>query len=271
MLASVVVNSSLRVVRASPGLTWRALDECVEGAKMVGAVTAFLRPDNRWFVFFDDCRADAYGPLLAAVADNTGGDLYATADEADQEAAARFARLGFTQNRREGIFMIPTDPVSTGFSDVLVPDDTVIISAEKADEDDLRLLDEALKADVPGNDGWVWDPGDFHEETFGPDFDPATYLVAADTTSGSYMGLARVWVGRSRSRLGLIAVLPPYRRRGVAKALLARAFAVLHERGQVEVSAEIDDSNTASLTLLGGMGARRRGGTIEFVKPVSGN
>jgi GNAT superfamily N-acetyltransferase len=237
---------------------------------VVGAVTAFLRPDNRWLVYFDDCRADAYEPLLAAVAGNTGSDLYATADEADQTAAVRFAQLGFTQSRREGLFLIPTDPDRTGLIDVAIPDETVIISAASADEDDLRLLDEALRRDMPGSDGWVWDPGEFHEETFGPDFDPATYLVAADTGGGNYIGLARVWVGRSRSRLGLIAVLPPYRRRGVAKALLARAFAVLHERGQGEVSAEIDDTNTASMTLLGGMGARRRGGTIEFVKPVSG-
>ena len=255
------MNSSLRVVRAHPGLTWRARDE----NGVVGAVTAFLRPDNRWFVFFDDCRADAYEPLLAAVADNTGSDLHATADEDDQEAAARLTRLGFTQNRREGLFLIPTDPHVTGLADVCVPDETVIISAASADEDDLRLLDEALRMDVPGNDGWVWDPGDFHEETFGAEFDPATYLVAADISDGSYIGLARVWVGSRRSRLGLIAVLPAYRRRGVARALLARAFGVLHERGKAEVSAEIDDANAASLALLGGIGARRKSGTIEFV------
>lgn len=266
MLLSRVVDSSLRVVRASPGLTWRALD--VGGA--VGAVTAFLRPDNRWFIWFDSCRADAYGPLVAAVADNVASDLYANADEVDAEAIARFIDLGFTENRREGIFLIPTDPNRTGLADVGVPGDTVIISAADADEDDLRLLDDVLRADVPGSDGWVWDPGDFHEETFGSQFDPATYLVAADTASGTYVGLARIWVGPGMCRLGLIAVLPPYRRRGVAKALLARAFTVLHERGQAEVSAETDDTNTATLALLGGMGARRMDGTVEFVKPASG-
>ena len=260
-----VVNSSVRVVRAHPGLTWRARAE--SGA--VGAVTAFLRPDNRWFVFFDDCRADAYEPLLAAVAGNTGSDLYATADEDDHEAAARLTRLGFIENRREGIFIIPTDPHVTGLADVPVPDETVIISAASADEDDLRLLDDALRTDVPGSDGWVWDPGDFHEETFSSEFDPGTYLVAADISDGSYIGLARVWVGPRRSRLGLIAVRPEYRRRGVARALLARAFGVLHERGTAEVSAEIDDANTASLALLGGMGARRRIGTVEFVKRMT--
>lgn len=263
MLASRVVNSSLRVARASPGLTWRALD----GLDAVGAVTAFLRPDNRWFVWFDEAsRADACGPLVAAVAENVASDLYATADETDTEAAARFARLGFSQIRREGIFLIPTDPVRTGLVNVSLPDDTMIISAASADEDDLRLLDDALRQDVPGTDGWAWDPSDFHAETFGDDFDPATYLVATDTGDGSYIGLARIWVGPGRPRLGLIAVLAPYRRRGVARALLARAFAVLHERGQSEVSFEIDDSNTASLALLGGMGACRKGGTIEFMR-----
>lgn len=259
-------GSSLRVVRVSPGLTWRAVD----GAGVVGAVTAFLRPDNRWFAWFDSCRADAYRPLLAAVAGNVGGDLYAVADEADAQAAGTFTDLGFAENRREGNYLIPTDPGRTGLAGVSVPDETVIISAAAADEDDLRLLDEALRRDVPGSDGWAWDPGDFHAETFGDDFDPATYLVAADTRGGGYIGLARIWIGPGTPRLGLIAVLPAYRRRGVARALLGRAFGVLHERGQAEVSAEIDDTNTAPLRLLGGMGALRKSGIVEFIKPVPG-
>jgi GNAT superfamily N-acetyltransferase len=260
------VGSPLRVVRAHPGLTWRALDN----GDVVGAITAFLRPDNRWFAYFDSCRADAYRPLLAAVVGNVEGDLHATADEGDSEAAGRLIELGFTENRREGIYLLPTDPGRTGLADVAVPDDTVIISAASADEDDLRLLDEALRKDVPGSDGWEWDPAEFHAETFGDDFDPATYLVAADAAAGGgYIGLARIWIGPGTPRLGLIAVLRPYRRRGVARALLARAFSVLHDRGQAEVTAEIDDTNTASLTLLKGLGARRKSGTVEFVRRLT--
>jgi hypothetical protein len=72
------------VVRASPGLVWRALD----ADQVVGAVSAFLRPDNRWFVHFDaDSRADSFMPLLAAVADNSASDLYASIDEADGSGA----------------------------------------------------------------------------------------------------------------------------------------------------------------------------------------
>ena len=265
MLASSAVSSSpLRVVRATPGLTWRALD----GADVVGSITAFLRPDNRWFVLLDSGREDADRQLVSAVAANTASDLYATAEEADVAEQERLAGLGFEVNRREGIFVMPTDPDLTGLTKVRPPDDIVAISAADADEEDLRLLDDALKQDVPGNDGWKWYPADFHAETFSDDFDPATYLVAADTASGSYIGLARVWVGPGRPRLGLIAVTRPHRGRGIARALLGRTFGVLHERGQAEVTAEIDDVNTASLALLTGVGARRVGGTVEYVKRV---
>ncbi len=264
MLASSPVNSShLSVVRVPPGLTWRALD----GADVVGSVTAFLRPDDRWFVRYDTGRQDALGALLGAVAGNTVSDLYVTVRENDADARDRLGGLGFSVNRRDGIYVIPTDPGRTGLTDVPLPDDFVAISAADADEDDLRLLDNALRQDVPGTDGWAWYPPDFHDETYdGGDFDPATYLVAADVNTGEYAGLVRIWVGPGRPRLGLVAVAGPYRRRGVARALLARTFRVLDERGRAEVTAEVDDQNTAALALVTGIGARRIGGTVEFVK-----
>jgi ribosomal protein S18 acetylase RimI-like enzyme len=232
----------------------------------VGAVRAFLRPDDRWFVWFDSCRADAYGPLLAAVAENTGGDLNATADEEDTEGLARFTRLGFTVSRRESNYLVPTDPLITGLKARWATEEITVISARDAYEDQLRLLDETLRQDEPGTDGWAWDPGDFHEETFDSQFDPATYLVAVDSASGHYIGLVRIWNSPGQPRLGLIAVLSPYRRRGLAKALLAQALGVLHDRGKPEVTAEVDDTNTASTSLLTGLGARRSGGSVEMVK-----
>ena len=251
------------MIRASPGLTWRALD----GSEVVGSITAFLRPDERWFVMFDSCRDDACLPLLAAVSGNTGSDLYMTAEEADSEGFDRLIALGFAVNRRDSIYLIPTDPGRTGLGDASLPDDVVAISAADADSEDLRLLDDELRQDVPGNQGWAWHPADFHTETFDSgDFDPATYIVAADMASAGYIGLARIWIGPGLPRLGLVAVRRPYRRRGVARALLARTLGVLHERGRAEVTAEVDDENTASKVLLTGLGARRIGGTVEFIR-----
>jgi ribosomal protein S18 acetylase RimI-like enzyme len=251
------------VVRASPGLVWRARD----GSDVVGAVRAFLRPDGRWFVWFDSCRADAEAPLLAAVAGNTGRDLYTAADEADDDTLARLAGLGFTISRREGNYVIPTNPLTTGLHQAEAPGEIVIISASDAYEDQLRLLDDALRQDVPGTSGWAWDPGDFREETFdSPSFDPATYLVAVEPASGEYVGLVRVWNNPGRPRLGLIGVTRPYRRLGLGRALLGRAFRVLHERGKDQVTAEADDSNTASMSLLASLGARRTGGSVELIR-----
>jgi ribosomal protein S18 acetylase RimI-like enzyme len=248
----------VRVVRVHPGLVWRAFD----GDRAVGAVRSFLRPDNRWFVTFEDGRDDSYAPLLAAADADAGADLYATADDTDFAALDRLAGLGFAVDRRESNYAIPTGPGTVADE----PEGIVIISAADADEDDLRRLDDTLRQDVPGTAGWKWDPGDFREETFDSEqFDPATYLVAVEADSGRYVGLARVWIGPGRPRLGLIAVTRPWRRRGLARALLTRAFGVLYQRGQSEVTAEVDDTNIASASLLREMGARREGGTVEFI------
>jgi hypothetical protein len=154
-------------------------------------VTAFLRPDDRWFVTVDpSSRSDSYKSLQAAVADNTASDLYAAVEETDLEALGIFTRLGFTVKRRESNYVVPTDPQVTGLNAAL-PDGIVIISAIDADEDDMRLLDVVLRQDVPGTAGWRWDPADFHAETFDSQFDPATYLIAVNAASGDYVGLVR--------------------------------------------------------------------------------
>lgn len=250
-------------MRASPGLVWRALD----GDQVTGVITAFLRPDDRWFVRLDaDSRAGSCAPLLAAVAHSTSELLYTTVEETDHRALRLLADLGFTVNRRESTYVIPTDPRLTGLQDTAEPEGLIIISAVDACEDELRLLDDTLRQDVPGTDGWKWDPGDFREQTFGDQFDPATYLVAVDADRGDYIGLVRVWAKPGRPRLGLIAMLRSHRRQGLASALLGRAFRVLNERGQAEVTAEVDDTNIASRTLLQRLGAGRDGGSVEMVR-----
>jgi hypothetical protein len=106
-----VTASSLRIVRAPLGLVWRAFD----ADDVAGSVTAFLRPDDRWFVIVDPIsRRDSYEPLLAAVAEDTAGDLYAAVEDIDLEALGIFARLGFTVNRRQSNCVVPTDRRSPG-------------------------------------------------------------------------------------------------------------------------------------------------------------
>ncbi len=93
-----------------------------------------------------------------------------------------------------------------------------------------------------------------------------TCLIAVDTESGEYVGLVRVWNTPGRPRLGLIGVVPSYRRRGLATLLLARVFRTLRQQDKTEVTAEVDDANAASRSLLLRLGARRKGGFVEVIK-----
>ncbi len=257
-----MAGAALAVSRMGPALTWRALD----GDLVAGEVSAWLRPDNRWFLYFDTWRADAYPPLADAVARDLRRDLYVTLDDAEYDALDACAEAGFAVHRRESYYRIPTDPAVTGLAGAELPAGLDVLPATGADIARLRLLDDALRQDVPGTRGWRWDPEEFRAETFDQFFDPATYLVAVDRASGHYAGLVRIWRHRAGPRLGLIAMLAPYRRLGAARALLGQAFAVLAARGDTSVIAEVDDANVASVSLLTGLGARRYGGSVELIR-----
>ena len=254
--------AAVRIVRAPSALTWYALD----GDVVAGEVSARLRPDDRCFLYFDAWRPDVYPPLADAVAAELRRDLYASLDDAEFDALDACAAAGFVEHRRESFYRIPTDPEVTRLADATLPDRLDLMSAANADVDRLRLLDDALRQDVPGCDGWRWDPGEFQAETFGTFFDPATYLVAVDRSSGDYAGLVRIWRSRGGPRLGLIATLIPYRRRGVARALLSRAFGVLVARGETSVIADADDASAPCVSLLSRLGARRYGGSAELIR-----
>src|SRR5712671_4627856 len=235
--------AALAVSRMRPALTWRALD----GDLVAGEVSARLRPDNRWFLYFDTWRADAYPPLADAVARDLGRDLHVTLEDAEYDALDACAEAGFAPHRRESYYRIPADPAVTGLAGAVLPPGLDVLSAAGAEITRLRLLDDALRQDVPGSEGWRWHAEEFRAETFGPFFDPAPYLIAADRARGDYAGLVRIWRTRAGPRLGLIATLARYRRRGIARALLGQACAVIAARGDTSVTGEVDDTNVVAV------------------------
>jgi len=164
-----MVAAALAVSRMRPALTWRALD----GDLVAGEVSARLRPDDRCFLYFDTWRADACPPLADAVARDLGRDLYVTLEDAEYDALEACAKAGFAVHRRESYYRIPTDPAVTGLAGAVLPAGLDVLSAADADITRLRLLDDALRQDVPGCEGWRWEAGPFRAETFGPFFDPA--------------------------------------------------------------------------------------------------
>ena len=105
------------------------------------------------------------------------------------------------------------------------PDGVIVISANDAFEDQLRRLDDDLRQDVPGAEGYG--SGIRSTSTRRPSARISTRLrtwLLSMCQVAEYIGLARVSTTRGRPRLGLIAVLPAYRGRGLASLLLARAF-----------------------------------------------
>lgn len=216
---------------------------------MILAVKAYVRPDGRRFIWDPDPES------LAEIST----DVYCTVEASEIES---YSALGFNVHRREATYLVPTRSARAEAAEGIV-----FVQADEVDETTLRLLDNELRQDVPGTDGWEWTEAGFREETYeAADFDPKTYLVAVDCDTGEYVGIVRVWMKQPTPRLGFIGVRHGDRRRGIARALLAEVFARLEERGIDDVSTEIDETNTASRALLEAFGARRTGTSVELIR-----
>jgi ribosomal protein S18 acetylase RimI-like enzyme len=169
-------------------------------------------------------------------------------------------------HRRELLLRLPTDPRDSGLAETAPPEGITLVRAHAVEERRLRLLDDDLRQDVPGTDGWRWDEDGFRAETYeSPDYDPASYVVAV-TAAAEYVGIARIWMKPGLARLGFIGVRREHRRRGLARALLAAVFAVVHERDVQWVSTEVDEQNIASRTLLQGVGSEVVGASLELFR-----
>jgi RimJ/RimL family protein N-acetyltransferase len=166
-------------------------------------------------------------------------------------------------HRREDEVLIPVRAALAATAGP-VPPGVTIGSAQEKEAERLAALDELLRQDVPGSDGWVNEATEFREYTFGEHFDPELYLVAL--AGDEYAGLVRVWRGTRVPRLGLIGVLRWHRRKGFATALLHTVLSTLDARGIEQVSAEADATNTASQALLAKLGAQRTGGSVELLR-----
>ncbi len=236
----------------------------------VATAAAVCRPDRRWFVSVDAWRPEDTEPLVHAMISDLGHDLHTRIGGTDDEALELWSRFGFRPERHEIELVFSPDPVRTGLVDTAMPAGLTLLSAAEADEVELRLLDDRLRDEVPGTDGWLNDPSEFQDVTFDDaHFDPATYLVAVDAEHRLFAGLVRIWTGRHHARLGLIGVVPAYRRRGLARALLAHALHPVHERGITVVTAEADDTDRASLDLLRGLGSVVTGSATVLKRPAT--
>ena len=168
--------------------------------------------------------------------------------ECRDDDAERWLAAGWMIQRREDEYVVPTVP----------PAPHPFLHLEDADLERLRLLDEELRQDVPGTDGWRWTRDDFVAETYSF---PSVYLVTP-----AYDGICRVWLREPTPRLGFVGVRRQGRGCGLGRALVAAALGETNALGFSEVTTEIDVENAASQALFRSFGARRIGGFVELVR-----
>ncbi len=111
---------------------------------------------------------------------------------------------------------------------------------------------------------WGYRPVTFEEwvgnEVEVPSFDPGLWLLATegDEAVGALTGV--VW--GDRGWVGELGVLAPWRRRGIASALLRRAFATFASRGLPRVMLNVDSENSTGAVRL----YERRGDAHRFAR-----
>lgn len=255
----VLMTGDSVVVRPTRTATWNLVRDGVSVASAYGV----CRPDRHWFVSVDGWQEEDHEPLVNAMVADLPHDLYTRIDGADPRAVELWSRYGFEPHRREIEFLFSPDPARTGLGTATIPDGLALLPADGVDETTLRGLDDQLRNDVPGTQGWVNDPAEFHDFTFNERlFDPETYLVAIDDQRRRFAGLVRIWAVNNRSRVGMLGVARPYRRQGLARALLASALAPIHERGVLDVMAEVDATNAAGLAMIRGIEAVETGSSV---------
>ncbi|MBT8198757.1 MAG: hypothetical protein KJO84_09705 [Acidimicrobiia bacterium] len=221
-LAAPLFDSTAAELRARtlpPGSRrWLAVDDGIA----VAAATSMVRPDDRVFLrFVGD--AEAYGPLADGVIATLGRRVHAFTRS--EEMLAALERAGFGIENVTEDFAVPFDRALALTSRAWLPSGYSLHRADEVDEDRLFALDNMLRRDVPGSDGWRGNREWFHDELHGdPAFDPSAYLVAQEENSGEYVGLTRIWRNDSGPRLGLIGVRRHHRGSTLAPFMLHRAL-----------------------------------------------
>ena len=133
--------------------------------------------------------------------------------------------------------------------------------------------DEAFR-DHPDHRDWTED--DVLSNLENPDFDPSLWQVAWD--GDEVAGVVSPWIhwtenerlGFKRSWFHRVSVRRPWRQRGLARALIARAFIAVRERGIEEACLGVDVENpTGALRLYESLGFRPFKTARVYRRPVN--
>ena len=237
--------------------------------QIVAAVSTWLRPDDRLFLYFVGAPM-AYSPLSDAVVGELGRSVHTMADDAQVESLAALTAAGFSVEMSAERFRIPFDQALAWLRRARVPAGFAIESAADVEVERLFELDNELRRDTPGTDGWVGDLDWFREELLeAPPFDRNAYLVGVDVQTGRYAGLCRIWRNPSGPRFGLIGIARPYRRTTLAAALIRRSLEAAATWGHDSFVTESSLSNRVIHPRLKRLATTSEGVFHQLVKRAS--
>ena len=223
---------------------------------------AFRRPDGQGHLHLPEQTAGWAALLAARPAELV--DVVLTADEG--RSCTDLERLGFVATRIEQLWRVPVSGLARGIS--TGRHDLREVTA--CDLDRVTALDNAVRAQIPGSEGWQGTVSDLQESLEDDEFDPQLYLVAVRHDTGDYDGLVRVWWRRPDPRLGCVGVRPSWRRTRLGPALLAAVAGTLQQRGVTYVVTETDVHNRDSQCMAARHEAIPVGRTVEWVlRPAS--
>lgn len=251
-------------VRSTGESAW----EAVEDGAAQGRAAVWVRPDGRTFLHVsDDATRSARLALLREVPASVDDELHTWIRSGADRLREALEGQGFVEGRREDHLTIDPAVADRWLREHAGPP-VELRGVEEVGLDRLQTLDEELREDVPGCDGWRWSPAAFRAETLSSGHDEALYRVAVEDDEP--IGLVRVWVDRDAPRIGLVAVRRPHRGRGIARSLLGAVFTELAARDVPEVVTEADPTNTPIRALLDGMGATVTATMVDHVRPATG-
>jgi GNAT superfamily N-acetyltransferase len=268
LLATVMEQSPTDVrdllLRQGPQLgRWLAIDEGVP----VGTVRAWRRPDQRTFLTFSSSDPTAYQPLIGAAAAAVHGAVHANADDNDSPVMSALTAAGFETEMISERFQVWFDSALGRLRRAWVPSGVAIHSADSVDLDRLFTLDNIIRNDVPGTEGWRGNRRWFRAELADEEFDADGYLVAVDQASDEYIGLVRMWRKPSEPYLGLVGVIRQHRGGSIAAALLRQALSAAAGWGSETFGTHASISNPVSYPALLRLDAEPRGRFRQLVRP----
>lgn len=249
--------------QSQPLQRWVAVDE----GRAVGAARTWLRPDDRMFLYFVGRKHGVYPRLVDTVVEALERPVYTVVDAGDQEAVEALQAAGFTTELTEERFRVRFDLALARLERAWLPSGFSINPADLMDEDRLFTLDNTLRQDTPGTDGWRGDRAWFSDEIAeSPPFDPSAYLVAVDDRNDEYVGLVRIWRNPAGPRFGLVGVLRQYRNTPIAATLMKQALAAASHWGHDTFTAETSPANPVIYRRMEGVGAESLGRFLQMVR-----